>query len=43
MDYAAESKRLHELWRGKIEVTPRVSVSNDEELSIALRYRGIRI
>ena len=35
MDYAAESKRLHELWRGKIEVTPRVSVSNDEELSIA--------
>ena len=35
MDYAAESKRLHEIWRGKIEVTPRVSVSSDEELSIA--------
>ena len=35
MDYAAESKRLHELWRGKIEVTPRVSVNNDTDLSLA--------
>ena len=35
MDYASESKRLHEIWRGKIEITPRVSVSNDDDLSLA--------
>ena len=35
MDYLAESKRLHEIWGGKIEVIPRVSVDNDDDLSIA--------
>lgn len=35
MDYAAESKRLHELWNGKIEVISRVSVNNKEDLSLA--------
>ena len=35
MDYAAESKRLHELWNGKIEVVSRVSVGNKDDLSLA--------
>ena len=35
MDYAAESKRLHEIWKGKIEVVPRVSVDNRDDLSTA--------
>ena len=35
MDYAAESKRLHEAWRGKIEVVSRVSVNSEEDLSVA--------
>ena len=35
MDYAAESKRLHEAWRGKIEVVSRVSVDSEEDLSVA--------
>ena len=35
MDYAAESKRLHEIWKGKIEVVPRVSVDNRDDLSVA--------
>ncbi len=35
MDYAAESKRLHELWNGKIEVVSRVSVDNKDDLSLA--------
>ena len=35
MDYAAESKILHELWNGKIEVVSRVSVDNKDDLSLA--------
>lgn len=35
MDYAKESLRLHEEWRGKIEVVPTVSVSTKEDLSLA--------
>lgn len=35
MDYAKESLRLHEEWRGKIEVTATVSVANKEDLSLA--------
>lgn len=35
MDYAAESKRLHETWKGKIEVVSRVSVDSEEDLSVA--------
>ena len=35
MDYAAESKRLHETWNGKIEVVSRVSVDNKDDLSLA--------
>jgi len=35
MDYKKESLRLHEQLHGKIEITPRVSVSNAEELAIA--------
>ncbi len=35
MDYASESKRLHEMWNGKIEVVSRVSVDTEEDLSVA--------
>ena len=35
MDYAKESERLHEEWKGKIEVISRVSVDNDTDLSLA--------
>ncbi len=35
MDYAKESEKLHEKWRGKIEVISRVSVDNDTDLSLA--------
>lgn len=35
MDYAKESLRLHEEWRGKIEITPRAAVDNKEALSLA--------
>ena len=35
MDYLAESKRLHELWKGKIEVVPRVNAGNRDDLSLA--------
>lgn len=35
MDYAAESKKLHELWKGKVEVVSRVSVDNKDDLSLA--------
>ena len=35
MDYAAESRRLHREWRGKIEVTPRAKVDSSEALSLA--------
>lgn len=35
MDYAKESQRLHEEWKGKIEVVSRVSVDNEDDLSLA--------
>jgi malate dehydrogenase (oxaloacetate-decarboxylating) len=35
MDYAKESLRLHEEWKGKIEVTSRVPVKTREDLSLA--------
>ena len=35
MDHAAESKRLHRIWNGKIEVVSRVKVDNKDDLSIA--------
>ncbi|MEF9894444.1 MAG: malic enzyme-like NAD(P)-binding protein [Clostridia bacterium] len=35
MDYAKESLRLHEEWKGKIEVVTRVPVKTKEDLSLA--------
>ena len=35
MDYAKESLRLHEEWKGKIEVVSRVSVESKDDLSLA--------
>ena len=35
MDYQKESLRLHRLWQGKIEITPRVPAGDKEELSLA--------
>ena len=35
MDYAKESLRLHEEWKGKIEVVTRVPVENKDDLSLA--------
>ncbi len=35
MDYAKESLKLHYQWKGKLEVTPRATVNNKEELSHA--------
>ena len=35
MDYAKESLKLHEKWKGKIEVISRVPVKNKEDLSLA--------
>ena len=35
MDYAKESLKLHEEWKGKIEVISRVPVKNKEDLSLA--------
>ena len=35
MNYAEESLKLHYQWKGKVEVVPRASVSNKEELSLA--------
>ncbi|NCB30702.1 MAG: NADP-dependent malic enzyme [Clostridia bacterium] len=35
MDYAKESLRLHEQWRGKIEVAATVPVKTKEDLSLA--------
>ena len=34
-DYASESLKLHEQWRGKIEVVSRVPVNSREDLSLA--------
>lgn len=35
MDIRQESLRKHYEWRGKLEITPRIHVSNREELSLA--------
>ncbi|MBQ8081025.1 MAG: NADP-dependent malic enzyme [Clostridia bacterium] len=35
MNYAEEALRLHQEWRGKIEVVSRVPVQNKEDLSLA--------
>ena len=35
MDYAKESLRLHEQWKGKIEVIATVPVNNKDDLSLA--------
>lgn len=35
MNYAQESLRLHEEWKGKIEVTATVPVATEEDLSLA--------
>ena len=35
MDHKKESLRLHEEWRGKIEITARAKVENSEELALA--------
>ena len=35
MDYAKESEKLHEKLKGKIEIVSRVSVENEEDLSLA--------
>lgn len=35
MDYAKESLRLHEQWKGKIEIVPRVPTGTREELALA--------
>ena len=35
MDYAKESLKLHEEWKGKIEVVATVPVQNKEDLSLA--------
>lgn len=35
MDYAKESLRLHEQWKGKLEVVATVSVKTKEDLSLA--------
>lgn len=35
MDYAEESLKKHDEWKGKIEVVSRVKVENAEDLSLA--------
>ncbi|KNZ41016.1 NAD(P)-dependent malic enzyme [Acetobacterium bakii] len=35
MDYAQESLKLHYQWKGKLEVSSKVSVSNKDDLSLA--------
>lgn len=35
MDYAKESLKLHEQWRGKLEIKTRVPVKTDEDLALA--------
>ena len=35
MDYAEQSLRLHEQWRGKIEITARAAVDSKQTLSLA--------
>lgn len=35
MDYAKESLKLHEQWKGKLEIKTRVPVKTDEDLALA--------
>ena len=35
MDYAKESLKLHEQWKGKIEVVSTVPTENKDDLSLA--------
>ena len=35
LDYAKESLKLHEQWRGKLEIAPRVEVDSKDALSLA--------
>ena len=35
MDYAAESLKMHEIWSGKIDIVPKMSLTNSHELSLA--------
>ncbi len=35
MDYRAEALKKHYEWQGKLEITPRVSIQNREDLSLA--------
>ena len=47
MDYAKESLRLHNEWKGKIEVVATVPVKTKEDLSLAYtplcrNYRWLR-
>ena len=35
MDYAKESQKLHEQWKGKIEVIATVPVESKDDLSLA--------
>jgi len=35
MDYAAQSLKLHEQWRGKLEIAPRAAVGSRQALSLA--------
>ena len=35
MDYAAESLKMHEIWAGKIDTVPKMSLTNAHELSLA--------
>ena len=35
MNYAEESLKLHHQWRGKLDVVPKMPVSNKEDLSLA--------
>lgn len=35
MDYAQESMKTHRLWKGKLEITPKMDVWNKKALSIA--------
>ena len=39
MDYAKESLKLHEQWKGKIEVVATVPVSTKDDLSLAYTPR----
>jgi malate dehydrogenase (oxaloacetate-decarboxylating) len=35
MDYAKESLRLHEIWRGKLDIVPKMEVKTRDALSLA--------